>query len=536
MKKYLSLGLAALMLAVVFAGCGGNANSQTPGGNQAGGTGNSDVFYHTVASEPYITLDPSAENSNGVYVLQNVYDTLTRYNNETNEIEPWLATEWSQNEDGTVWEFKLREGVTFHDGSSLDAAVVKKSIDRTMTLGLGAAYIWDPVESIEVVDDMTVQFTCSEPAAVDLIASAAYAAYIISDAACDQDSDWFNSPDGNDGGSGPYTVRSLAAGDQVVLTAYDGYWQEWKEGSYKNVLIKKSAESSVRRKLLESGEAQMGDGLSSTDLNAVKQDENLNVVYETTYDNIVIFFNTEKAPMDNENFRIALSYAFPYQEVVEQVLENRGAQSRGMVPPGLWGHSEDVLQYSFDLEKAKEHLELSGVDTANLSLEFAIQSGSSDYRDLAQLWQVYLKQIGVNIEIRERNWDSHWEYAKNPKAEERQDIFVMIWWPDYASPISWFQSLLHSEEDVFFNLSYIKDPALDAKIEEANSLTATDRDKAEQIFIEIQQEVLEKAYMLFPYDRVVAAVVSKSVEGYVRNPAYPTAVRYFDITKAASSN
>jgi peptide/nickel transport system substrate-binding protein len=527
MKKYLSLLIVTLMLTLTVVGCGGNANS----GNQ-GGSLNTDVLYHSVSSEPYITLDPSAENSNGIYILQNVYETLTRYNSATNEVDPWLATEWTKNEDGTVWEFKLREGVTFHDGTPLNAAAVKKSIERTINLGLGASYIWSPVESIEVVDDTTVRFNCTQSAAVDLIASAAYAAYIISDAACNQNSDWFNSPDGNDGGTGPYTVKSLAAGDQVVLTAYDGYWREWQEGSYKNVLLKKSVESSARRQLLESGEAQIADQLSTTDLKAVKENGSLTVLYETTYDNIIIFLNTEKAPMDNADFRRALAYAFPYQEVVESVLENRGAQSRGMVPPGLWGHSDDLLQYTFDLDKAKEYLDKSGVDTSNLTLEFAIQSGNTDYRDLAQLWQVYLKQIGINIEIRERNWDSHWEYAKNPNPEERQDMFIMIWWPDYASPISWFQSLVHSEDDIFFNLSYIKDAALDAKIEEADRLTATDRAQAEQLYIEVQQEVLEQAYMIFPYDRVVASVVSNSIGGYSRNPAYPTAVQYFDITKA----
>lgn len=527
MKKYLSLVIVILMLTMTVIGCGGNTN---PG--NTGEAENTDVLYHSVSSEPYITLDPSAENSNGIYVLQNVYETLTRYNNETNQVEPWLATEWTKNDDGTVWEFKLREGVTFHDGTPLNAEAVKKSIDRTISMGLGASYIWSSVESIEVVDDMTVRFNCSQPAAVDLIASAAYAAYIISDAACDQDSDWFNSPDGNDGGTGPYMVKSLASGDQVVLTGYDGYWQEWKEGAYKTVLIKKSVESSVRRQLLESGEAQLTDALSSTDLKAVKNDDSLNVIYETTYDNIVIFLDTEKYPESNADFRRALAYSFPYQEVVENVLENRGAQSRGMVPPGLWGHSDDLMQYTFDLDKAKEYLDKSGVDTSNLTLEFAIQSGNTDYRDLAQLWQTYLKQIGINIEIRERNWDSHWEYAKNPNPDERQDIFIMIWWPDYASPISWFQSLLHSEDDIFFNLAYIKDPALDAKIEEADRLTATDRAQAEQIFVDIQEEVLEQAYMIFPYDRVVAAVVSKSIDGYSRNPAYPTAVQYFDITKA----
>ncbi|PKM70339.1 MAG: ABC transporter substrate-binding protein, partial [Firmicutes bacterium HGW-Firmicutes-18] len=106
MKRYLSLFLITLMIVASFTGCGGSKDNDS-----GGGEGVTDVLYHSISSEPYITLDPSAENSNGIYILQNVYETLTRYNSETNEIEPLLATEWTQNADGTVWEFKLREGV-----------------------------------------------------------------------------------------------------------------------------------------------------------------------------------------------------------------------------------------------------------------------------------------------------------------------------------------------------------------------------------------------------------------------------------------
>lgn len=524
MKRYFCLFLVTLMIATCITGCGG--------GTSNGDGSTSEVLYHSIGSEPFITLDPSAENSNGIYILQNVYETLTRYNHETNELEPLLATEWSKEADGTIWEFKLREGVTFHDGTPMDAAAVKKSIDRTMSMNKGASYIWSAVETIEVVDEMTVKFYCSMPVPIDLVASAGYAAYIISDDACNQDSDWFNSPDGNDGGTGPYTVKSLITADQVVLEAYEGYWRDWKEGSFKNVILKKSIESSARRQLLESGDAHIADNFSTTDLRALKNNTDLDVIYETTYDNIIIFLNTQKYPVDNVDFRRALAYAFPYQEVVEDALENLGAQSVGLVPPGLWGHSDDLMQYNFDLVKAKEYLDKSGVDVSNLKLEFAIQSGTSSYRDLAQLWQVYLKQIGIEIEIRERNWDSHWEYAKATDPNDRQDMFIMIWWPDYASPISWFQSMVLSEDEVFFNLSYIKNPALDEKITEAERYIAVDRDKAEQMYIEIQEVILDQAYMIFPYDRVVAVAVSKSISGYGRSPAYPTAIPYFEITKA----
>lgn len=108
------------------------------------------------------------------------------------------------------------------------------------------------------------------------------------------------------------------------------------------------------------------------------------------------------------------------------------------------------------MDKARECLANSGVDVSAVNLEFAIQSGYTEYKDFAQLWQTYLKELGINMEIRERGWDAHIEHARATRPEDRQDIFVMIWWPDYADPSSWFQSMVHSEESPVFNLSYIK--------------------------------------------------------------------------------
>jgi peptide/nickel transport system substrate-binding protein len=245
----------------------------------------------------------------------------------------------------------------------------------------------------------------------------------------------------------------------------------------------------------------------------------------------MIFLDSESPPLDNADFRRALSYSFPYEEVVNDILENRGAQSRGFIPPGLWGHDANVKQYYFDLDKAQEYLERSGVDPGERTFEFAIMAGVPEYRDLAQLWQVYLKQIGIDIEIRERNWDAHWENAKNPNPQSRQDIFIMIWWPDYASPIAWFYSLVHSEDEIFFNLAYIDNPEYDELINEANDLSVYDRDRAEALFKQVQADVIEQAYFILPYDRVEVVGVSTSIAGFNRSPAYPTAVQYFEITR-----
>jgi ABC-type transport system substrate-binding protein len=105
-------------------------------------------------------LNPASSFSNDSVIMSNCYETLTFYNppGSSELLSPKLATSWETNEENTVWTFTLREGVTFHDGEPFNAEAVKAAIENTIELGTGASYIWAPVESIEVVDDLIPPF------------------------------------------------------------------------------------------------------------------------------------------------------------------------------------------------------------------------------------------------------------------------------------------------------------------------------------------------------------------------------------------
>ena len=93
---------------------------------------------------------------------------------------------------------------------NFNAAAVKKALDRTIEMGQGSSWIFGPIESIEAVDDLIVQFNLLYSAPLDLILSAGYAAWIMSPNAADQDSAWFN--DGNAAGTGPVLHRQQRTG------------------------------------------------------------------------------------------------------------------------------------------------------------------------------------------------------------------------------------------------------------------------------------------------------------------------------------
>lgn len=528
MKRIISLVLALGMLLTLCA-CGGSGDEDQTKDNTS-----TQVLYHTYNSAPYVTLDPSTEYSNGVMVLQNVYETLTRYNPETGGLDPVLATEWTSNEDGTEWVFQLRDDVTFHDGTQMTAQQVVNSFNRSMELGQGGAYIWDAVlESnggkVEATGEYEVTITCGYPCAMDLVVSAGYAAYVMSDSVIDQDTAWFN--EGHDGGSGPYTIAQVT-GDSVVLKAYEDYRGGWTDDQYKNVMIKEVAESSARRQMLETGECQLSSEFSATDLDALKAETDKLYTYQAeTFNNIIMFLNTQVAPCDNADFRRALAYAFPYEETVDEILNGNAQQSVGMVPAGLWGHDDGIQQYTCDLEKAKEYLDASGVDTNGLKLTVTYMTGYDTYASALQLYQVNLKSLGIELELKSMEWDQQWAQAQNTDPTQRQDMFVFIWWPDYADPVSWFTSLLHSEDTITYNLSYLNDTELDTLIDQAVEETVTDRDAAAAKYIEAQKIVADQAYLLNLYDQMHTYVISNDIQGVEENPSYSYAIQYYNVTR-----
>ena len=517
-KRALTILLVFVMAVSLLPGCGGR--SKESGGDE-------DVLYHAYYSEPYVSLDPSTEQSNGVKILYNVYETLTYYNDQSGEVEPKLATKWTANEDGTEWVFELRDDVCFHDGEKMNAEAVKKSIDRTIALGKGASYIWDSVDSIEVTGEYEVTFHLSYSAVIPLIASASYGAYIMSPNVITRDTEWFN--EGNDGGSGPYTIATVSA-RAVTMSAYEGYRGGWKDNQYSYIYIQEVSDSGTRRKLLEDGEAQLSSDFSTEDLEALGKEEGITILPANTFTNIILMLNTKSEPCSNTDFRKALAYAFPYEETVRDILNGNGTRPHGMIPVGLWGHSDDLMQYSCDLKKAAEYLKKSGL--SNVTVTVSYMGSDVTYGKMLQLYKENLAQIGVSLKLLSMDWDAQKALAASPNPDDCQDIMLMKWWPDYADPAGWFSALLMDAKDsIGYNFCYLDDDVFGAQNEEAVRLTAADQDAAERLYIQMQEEILDKCYMIFAYDSMQHYAVSDTIRGVYENPAYQTCMNYYGITK-----
>ena len=212
-------GFIAVLRAAALSGLAPALQAQTPPG----------VLIVGQIAEPK-ALDPAAVTAvNDFRILMNVYDGLVRYKSGTLEVEPALATSWTISEDGTEYTFKLREGVTFHDGSALTADVVKFNFDRMLqddhpyhdTGPFPLSFFFSSIDATEVVDPLTVKFTLSAPYAPFLSNLAYPTGLIVSQAAVEK----FGADFGrNPSGTGPFKFAEWRSNEAVVVERNPDYW------------------------------------------------------------------------------------------------------------------------------------------------------------------------------------------------------------------------------------------------------------------------------------------------------------------------
>ncbi len=478
-------------------------------------------IFSATYGQGFIDIDPSSANSNEIALIANVYEPLVWYtpgeDGADATFSPALATSWEVSEDQLTWTFKLRDGVVFHDGTAFTSEAVKYSIQRTQTLDSGSAWIWWMVTDVETPDPLTAVFKLSDPAPLDLIASSAYAAWMMSPSIGDKDSAWFN--EGNAIGTGPFKLRDYQPGVQAVLERNPDYWGGAPEGGIDIAVLESIEDSVLREQKLLGGQTDWAQNLETDNLAAIDAADGVRVNRAAAFQNFFGQFNTARPPLDNADVRRALSMAFPYDDFVNNIMGGTVTQARGIVPLGMPGHAADAVQYSYDTAAAKAALDAAGVAEGSLELTVTYTSGVPEAQKAAEVYKASLAEIGVTLNLEPMTWEAQWERAKADPAAA-QDIFMMSWWPTYVVAYDFLSSLFHSSDEIAYNLAYYNNPDFDTMINDANGLLANDQAAAYAGFASAGKVLADDAPALFMYDTQNIVGINDSIKGYSFNPAY----------------
>lgn len=525
MRALLRIGAAAVAL-VAVAACTGKAPTTS--------TSSSDATFAYLNNLDVMTeWDPATSYSNEGIAMANMYEQLTRTDPTTGDVEPLLAESWESSDGGLQWTFELRPDVTFTTGNPVDAAAAKAAIERTIDLKGGASYIWGPVKSITVEDNLTLVFDLKYATPLDLVASSGFGAYIYDTRAATGDlGAWFN--DGHAAGTGPYVPTSWKKGSETELTLEqnDDYWGGWDGDHYTSVVYKVVPEQTTAVQLLESGEGSFIPQVSSTLFESLQDTDGVTAVEGPSFQNLLALFNTASGPLADPSVRQAVALAIDYDGIVA-ALGGSMVKATGVVPPGLLGYTEDVQQTT-DPDAARTLLRDAGYSESNrLELTVTYAAGTPELDTTVTVMKANLASVGVDLTTKALAWPTQWDLAKSADESKRQDIFIMYWYPDYADPFSWFVNIYRSADPPYFNLAYWDDKQVDEVIDGLQAATATDREAAQEQYVELQQTISEQSVSPILGVTTFQRAIASSVTGYVDNPAYGNVVFVHDLAPAA---
>jgi peptide/nickel transport system substrate-binding protein len=481
------------------------------------------------STDSVTTWDPSASYSVELTYMANIYEPLIWVSPPGSDkpFEPALAEKWEAAPDGLRWTFYLRKGVKFHDGGMLNAQTVKDSFERTMTMKKGAAFILDPIKEIKVLDDYTVQFNLKYAAPFDRIAASAYAAWIISPKAVKNDRKWFD--EGHEAGSGPYMVESYKPDEEIIFKKFDGYWKGWNGAHFDRVVVKIVKEATVAEQMLDSGEADLAMRVPPESSRTFNEKKCCDRLVGPSFMNYAIHLNTAKFPFNNKLVRQAVSYAVPYENMIEVGLAGLGRQAVGPIPYGQFGHDENLFQYKYNLEKAKKLMAEAGYpDGIKADVMFTYAHENDVEKAIAPLLKENLAKIGISVDIRPMIWNAQWELMKGGSAKA-QDMAALLWWPTFSDPYETLYSLWHTEEKPDWNFSYYKNPEFDKTILAAYS--TPDQSKAMALYVKAQKMLIEDAPSIFLFDVEMPIFKRRELKGVVINPNYPRVSFWYTMYK-----
>ncbi|MCD6262886.1 ABC transporter substrate-binding protein [Candidatus Bathyarchaeota archaeon] len=373
------------------------------------------VLRSTWAFPTYI--DPAVGTDRSSSCAQiNLYDPLIKLG-PGGVIIPWIATNWTYSEDGLTWNFTIRQGVLFHDGTELTAEDVAFSINRMLRMGTGRAYVLEPYvyPNVTVVGDNIVQFHLKVP--FGPLVSALNGWYILNKDLVmqhiesgeygdwgDYGKEWLTT---HDAGSGPYKVKSFVLEEKLVMEKFEDYWAGFVDKAPDIVEMIGTTEPITVRTMLANGELEYSDCWQSLEnLLAIKEIPNITISARAdTTGGWQLMINTKKPPCDDVHFRRAMAYCLNYTKMVTDIFPGT-VQMVGPVNTAMLGHNPDVLQFHQNFDKAREELALSKYADNYTEYEVELHwcAEVPDEEKLAMQFMTDCAVVNIDIKVVKTPW------------------------------------------------------------------------------------------------------------------------------------
>ena len=379
--------------------------------------------------------------------------------------------------DGKTARFHLRQGVVSNHGNPLSAADVKYTFDRKFEVKGAGAFMTGVMglasrDQVKVEGEHTVSFNLDKPNPILMIVAGHLANPIFDAKKCREmataDDPWArNFLDTNVAGFGPYALKEITRGQQLVATARPDYYG--KKPYFETVIFKEVPTSASRLQLLKGGAVDIAQLLAPTEMNSLTGDAKVAVTSFEASQMLWIELNAKFKPLDDAKVRQAINYALPRQAILDTVLQGYGSKQTAVMPLFYPGATAKPWVYDTDLDKAKALLKEAGLATG-FSTVLAYNAGDPVEEPLAIMVQTALKAIGVGVELKKLPAGTFFD-SLTKRTEPMIFNLDAPWTPDPG-----FSTNLYFKSSSFVDFSNYVNPEVDKAIDASlSTLVESDR-------------------------------------------------------------
>jgi ABC-type transport system substrate-binding protein len=488
-----------------------------------------------------ITLDPACASDAGSaeYIVE-VFSGLVTYDRDLNLI-PDIASEWQVSPDGTVYTFKLRSNVLFHDASRRVTAddfkfSMERALDPETQSTVGEVYLGDIVGSDEFIDGQaeevtgikvpdpdTLEITIKQPSQVFLQKLSYPTAFVVDQREVEGSTCFEGNWTLNPNGTGPFELAEWDLGRKIVLEPKANFHIEPAPALTRVTFVLSGGSSFV---MYENDEVDV-TGVGINNIESVRDPANpLNEEYYQgdSLDVYYIGLNVNEPPFDDPEVRRALTMAVDREFLANEFLLELVTPANGILPPGMPGYNEGLEGIEFDPEAAKELLDSTGAaDDLNGIKILTSGQGAAPSDILQAVVAMWEENLGITIEIEQEDFG----LFLRDLDEGNFQMFSLGWVADYPDPENFLDVKLHSESPN--NETGYSNPDVDALLEEAR--TETDQARRLELYQQAEQLIVDDAPWVTLYHGQASYLVKPYVEGFEVPPFVIPNLRYVTISQ-----
>ncbi|MFW6180171.1 MAG: ABC transporter substrate-binding protein [Spirochaetota bacterium] len=492
-------------------------------------------------------LDPGdVTDGESIQRMDNIFESLVEYEPGSTEIQPGLAESWEISEDGTEITFNLRRGVKFHDGTGFNADAVVFSLARQYDpdhpyhqYGEWAywGYMFSDVERVEKIDDYTVKIHMKEPNASIMTSLAMFTCAIVSPANAEK---WKEDAFAHPVGTGPFKFVEWVKDDHITLEAFDDYWKG--RPALDRLIFRVIPDPSARLLALERGDIHGMEYPNPADFDRIETNDELVLMSEPGMNIGYLAMNAGYGyrdankngvrdpdepwvktpgyhePLTKKKVRQAVNMAIDKQSIVDNIYLGTATVAKNGMPPFMLGYNDDIRDYPYDPERARELLAEAGYPDG-FEVTLYVMPVSRPYMfdppKIGEAIQSYLAAVGITVNFYQVDWAT---YLQETEAGNHQ-MCLLGWTGDNGDPDN-FMNVLYGPNATSIGSAGNYGFYNDMKAQEllTAALRTFDTEERARYYRQAQEMIHESANWVYLAHANQNLAFRRGVKGYVMHP------------------